>query len=166
MKIGIGYDVHALVENRKLIIGGVQIQYEKGLDGHSDADVLIHAVMDSMLGAMGCGDIGKLFPDTLSKYKDADSRVLLRQVVKLMKDNNYKLGNLDAIIITQMPKMSPHIEQMKKNLADDLDTSITNINIKATTTEHLGFEGRGEGIAAQAVCLLENQEKQWNKAIY
>lgn len=156
MKIGIGYDVHALAENRKLIIGGVLIPYEKGLAGHSDADVLIHAIMDSILGALGLGDIGRLFPDTDNKYKDADSRVLLRQVVKLMFDKNYRLGNLDAIIIAQKPKMSPYIEQMKKNLAEDFKTDISNINIKATTTEHLGFEGRGEGIAAQSVCLLEN----------
>jgi len=156
MKIGIGYDVHGLVENRKLIIGGVQIPYEKGLDGHSDADVLTHAIMDSLLGAMGCGDIGKMFPDTLTQYKDVDSRILLRQVVKLMKQNNYKLCNLDAVIIAQNPKMSPYIEEMKSNLAYDLETDISNINIKATTTEHLGFEGRGEGIAAQSACLLEN----------
>lgn len=160
MKIGIGYDVHALMENRKLIIGGVQIPYEKGLDGHSDADVLIHAVMDSLLGAMGCKDIGRLFPDTDGQYKDVDSRILLRQVAELMKDKNFRLGNLDAVIIAQKPKMSPYIEQMTKNLAEDLETDISDINIKATTTEHLGFEGRGEGIAAQAVCLLENQEKQ------
>lgn len=156
MKIGIGYDVHALVENRKLILGGVLIPYEKGLEGHSDADVLIHAIMDSLLGAMGLGDIGKLFPDTDNQYKGADSRVLLRHVVKLMDDRNYRLGNIDAVIIAQKPKMSPYIEQMKKNLADDLKTDLSNINIKATTTEHLGFEGRGEGIAAQSVCLLEN----------
>lgn len=156
MRIGIGYDVHALTENRKLIIGGVLIPYEKGLDGHSDADVLIHAIMDSLLGAMGLGDIGKLFPDTDNQYKGADSRVLLRQVVNIMEGKNYKLGNLDAIIIAQRPRMSPHIDQMRKYLADDLKTDISNINIKATTTEHLGFEGRGEGIAAQSVCLLEN----------
>lgn len=156
MRIGIGYDVHALVENRKLIIGGVEIPYDKGLDGHSDADVLIHAIMDSLLGAMGIGDIGRLFPDTDMQYKGADSRVLLKHVVSLMKDNNYKLGNIDAIIIAQKPKMSPYIEQMKLNIAEDLESDISNINIKATTTEHLGFEGRGLGIAAQAVCLLEN----------
>lgn len=156
MRIGIGYDVHALVENRKLIIGGVQIPNEKGLDGHSDADVLIHAIMDSLLGAMGLGDIGKLFPDTDMHYKNADSRVLLRHVVKQMKDTGYKLGNIDAVIIAQKPKMSPYIQQMVKNIADDIETDISNINIKATTTEHLGFEGRGEGIAAQAVCLLVN----------
>jgi 2-C-methyl-D-erythritol 2,4-cyclodiphosphate synthase len=160
MKIGIGYDVHALKENRKLIIGGVQIPYEMGLDGHSDADVLIHAVMDSLLGAMGYGDIGRLFPDTDGQYKDVDSRVLLRKVAELMKNKSFKLGNLDAVIIAQKPKMMTYIEQMIINLAEDLETDISNINIKATTTEHLGFEGRGEGIAAQAVCLLENQEKQ------
>lgn len=159
MKIGIGYDVHALALNRKLIIGGVQIPYEMGLDGHSDADVLTHAVMDSLLGAMGQGDIGKMFPDTDNKYKDADSRVLLKQVAKLMDDKGFKLGNLDAVIIAQKPKMSPYIDEMKKNLACDMETDVSNINIKATTTEKLGFEGRGEGIAAQAVCLLEYKEK-------
>ncbi len=159
MKIGLGYDVHALTDNRTLIIGGVQIPYEKGLLGHSDADVLIHAIMDSLLGAMGEGDIGKLFPDTDDKYKDIDSRVLLRQVVTHMKNNGLKLCNLDSVIIAQRPKMSPFIDEMKKNIACDLETDISNINIKATTTEHLGFEGRGEGIAAQVVCLLENQEK-------
>ena len=156
MKIGIGYDVHALTENRKLIIGGVQIPYEKGLEGHSDADVLIHAIMDSLLGAMGLGDIGRLFPDNDQKYKGADSRILLKEVANLMTNKGYKLGNLDAIIIAQKPKMSPYIEQMKINLAEDLETDISNINIKATTTEYLGFEGRGEGIASQAVCLLGN----------
>ncbi len=159
MKIGIGYDVHALKEDRKLIIGGVRIPYEKGLDGHSDADVLVHAIMDSLLGAMGCGDIGKLFPDTDAQYKDVDSRVLLRRVNRIMKDKNLKLGNLDAVIIAQKPKMSPYIEQMVINIAEDLETDAANINIKATTTEHLGFEGRGEGIASQAVCLLEDKEK-------
>lgn len=158
MKIGIGYDVHQLTENRKLIIGGVDIPFEKGLEGHSDADVLIHAIMDSILGAMGMGDIGRLFPDTDVAYKGADSRVLLRTVAKLMKDNGFKIGNVDAVIIAQRPKMMTHIEKMKKNIAEDLDTDISNVNIKATTTEHLGFEGRGEGIAAQAVCLLVNQE--------
>ncbi|WP_312701268.1 2-C-methyl-D-erythritol 2,4-cyclodiphosphate synthase [Sedimentibacter sp.] len=158
MKIGIGYDVHALASNRKLIIGGVQIPYEMGLDGHSDADVLVHAVMDSLLGAMGRGDIGRMFPDTDDKYKDADSRVLLRQVVKHMKDTGFVLGNLDAVIIAQKPKMSPYIDKMKNNLACDMETDVSNINIKATTTEKLGFEGRGEGIAAQAVCLLEDKE--------
>lgn len=159
MKIGIGYDVHALALNRKLIVGGVHIPYEKGLLGHSDADVLIHAIMDSLLGAMGEGDIGKIFPDTDNKYKDIDSRSLLRQVVSIMKNKGLTISNLDSVIIAQQPKMSPFIEEMKKNICDDLETDIKNINIKATTTEHLGFEGRGEGIAAQAICLLETKEK-------
>ncbi len=158
MKVGIGYDVHALTENRKLIIGGVNIPYEKGLYGHSDADVLIHAIMDSLLGAMGKGDIGKLFPDTDSKYKDSDSRILLRNIYELMDDNNFRVGNIDSVIIAQKPKMAPYIEEMKKNIADDLKTDISNINIKATTTENLGFEGRGEGIAAKCICLLETKE--------
>ncbi|WMJ78662.1 MULTISPECIES: 2-C-methyl-D-erythritol 2,4-cyclodiphosphate synthase [unclassified Sedimentibacter] len=160
MKIGIGYDVHALKGNRKLIIGGVEIPYELGLDGHSDADVLIHAIMDCILGAMGMGDIGSMFPDTDIKFKDIDSRILLRYVVKQMKIKNYRLGNLDAVIIAQKPKMSPYIDIIKKNISEDLETDISNINVKATTTEHLGFEGRGEGIAAQAVCILEVKEKQ------
>jgi len=156
MKVGIGYDVHALVENRSLIIGGVKIPYEKGLEGHSDADVLIHAIMDSLLGAMGKGDIGCLFPDSDNKFKDIDSRILLRKVNELMKANNFKVGNIDAVIIAQKPKMNVHIDNMKRNIAEDLETDVKNINIKATTTEHLGFEGRGEGIAAQSICLLEN----------
>lgn len=156
MKIGIGYDVHALVVNRLLIIGGVTIPYEKGLEGHSDADVLIHAVMDSILGAMGKGDIGFLFPDSDLKFKNIDSRILLRRVCDIMIENNYKIGNIDAVIIAQRPKMSMYIADMKLNIARDLKTDINNINIKATTTEHLGFEGRGEGIGAQSVCLLEN----------
>jgi 2-C-methyl-D-erythritol 2,4-cyclodiphosphate synthase len=158
MKVGIGYDVHALTENRKLIIGGVIIPYEKGLQGHSDADVLIHAIMDSLLGAMGKGDIGKLFPDTDNRYKDADSRVLLRKVYELMRENKFTVGNIDAVIIAQKPKISPFIDEMKDNIANDLETDISNINIKATTTERLGFEGRGEGIAAQCISLLETKE--------
>jgi len=156
MKVGIGYDVHALVENRSLIIGGVKIPYDKGLEGHSDADVLIHAIMDSLLGAMGKGDIGCLFPDSDNKFKDIDSRILLRKVNELMKKNNFKVGNIDAVIIAQKPKMNVHIDNMKKNIAEDLETDVKNINIKATTTEHLGFEGRSEGIGAQSICLLEN----------
>ncbi|NLK64094.1 MAG: 2-C-methyl-D-erythritol 2,4-cyclodiphosphate synthase [Tissierellia bacterium] len=158
MKVGIGYDVHALTENRKLIIGGVIIPYEKGLQGHSDADVLIHAIMDSLLGAMGKGDIGKLFPDTDNRYKDADSRVLLRKVYELMRENKFTVGNIDAVIIAQKPKISPFIDEMKDNIANDLETDISNINIKATTSERLGFEGRGEGIAAQCISLLETKE--------
>ena len=159
MKVGIGYDVHALAENRKLIIGGVNIDYEKGLYGHSDADVLIHAIMDSLLGAMGKGDIGGLFPDSDDKYKDADSRVLLRKVYELMSENDFMVGNIDAVIIAQKPKISPFIDEMRHNIANDLKTDISNINIKATTTETLGFEGRGEGIGAECICLLEVKEK-------
>lgn len=156
MKIGIGYDVHALVENRDLIIGGVKIPYFKGLDGHSDADVLIHAIMDSLLGAMGEKDIGCFFPDSDNEYKDIDSRVLLRRVSKIMKENKYRISNIDSVIIAQKPKMMDYIQSMKENISNDLETDIKNINIKATTTEYLGFEGKGEGIAAQAICLLEN----------
>lgn len=156
MKVGIGYDVHALVENRNLVIGGVKIPYYKGLYGHSDADVLIHAIMDSLLGAMGKGDIGCLFPDSDNKFKDVDSRILLRHVCIIIKENKFKIGNIDAVIIAQKPKMITYIETMKENIASDLETDVKNINIKATTTENLGFEGRGEGIAAQAICLLEN----------
>jgi 2-C-methyl-D-erythritol 2,4-cyclodiphosphate synthase len=156
MKIGIGYDVHALVENRDLIIGGEKIPFEMGLEGHSDADVLIHALMDSLLGAMGMDDIGSLFPDTDKSYKDIDSRVLLRRVNELVEEKNFKIGNIDAIIIAQEPKMKPYIEKMKKNVACDLKTDVKNINIKATTTEHLGFEGKGEGVGSQVVCLLVN----------
>ena len=159
MKIGIGYDVHALAENRELIIGGVNIDYEKGLYGDSDADVLIHAIMDSLLGAMGKGDIGRLFPDDDDKYKDADSRVLLRKVYELMSENDFTVGNIDAVIIAQKPKISPFIDEMRHNIANDLKTDISNINIKATTTEGLGFEGRGEGIGAECICLLVIKEK-------
>lgn len=160
MKAGIGYDVHALTEKRRLILGGVCIPYEKGLQGHSDADVLIHAIMDSLLGAMGKGDIGRLFPDTDEIYKDADSRLLLRKVYDLMNKNNFVLGNIDAVIIAQKPKLAPFIEEMRKNISQDLKTDIDKINIKATTSENLGFEGRGEGIAAQAICLLETKENK------
>jgi 2-C-methyl-D-erythritol 2,4-cyclodiphosphate synthase len=160
MRIGIGYDVHALVEGRNLVIGGVKIPYEKGLEGHSDADVLIHAVMDSILGAMGMRDIGCLFPDTDKEYKNIESRILLRRVRILMKEENYEIGNVDAVIIAQGPKMKQFIGEMKKNISLDLETDEMNVNIKATTTEYLGFEGRGEGIGAQAVCLLAIKEKQ------
>ncbi len=155
MRIGIGYDVHKLAENRKLIIGGIEIPYDKGLDGHSDADVLIHAIIDSILGAMSKRDIGYLFPDTDDSFKDIDSKILLGNVVDLMEYAEYKIGNIDCVIIAQSPKMSPYIEQMQEVLSYILKTDIENINIKATTTERLGFEGKGLGISAQAVCLLE-----------
>lgn len=155
MKIGIGYDVHKLVQGRRLIVGGIEIPYEKGLEGHSDADVLVHAMMDSILGALSKRDIGCLFPDTSKEFKDIDSCVLLKKVIVLMKSLNYKIGNIDSIIVAQNPKMSPYIDRMKSKLSDIMETNIDNINIKATTTEKLGFEGEGLGISAQAVCILE-----------
>lgn len=158
MKIGIGYDVHKLVEGRKLIIGGVNIPFEKGLLGHSDADVLVHAIMDSILGALGEGDIGKHFPDTDEQYKDISSLILLERVYNTMKELKYKVGNIDSIIVAERPKMVPYIDDMRKNIAGILNTDISNINIKATTTEKLGFEGKGEGIASYSVCLLKPSE--------
>ncbi len=155
LRIGQGYDVHRLVEGRKLIIGGVDIPHEKGLLGHSDADVLIHAIMDAILGALGLGDIGKHFPDTSEDYKDADSRALLREISSLLKEKGFWINNLDAVIIAQTPKMAPYISQMKANIAKDLETDSERINIKATTTEGLGFVGTREGMAAQAVVLIE-----------
>ena len=155
MRIGMGYDVHRLVEGRDLIIGGVKIPYEKGLLGHSDADVALHALADAILGAAALGDIGKHFPDTDEKYKGADSRMLLREVVKKVAEKGYSVGNADVTIVAQRPKMLPYIEQMRKNVADDLNVGIDDVNIKATTTEKLGFEGRGEGISATAVVLLK-----------
>ena len=154
MKIGIGYDVHGLVEGRSLIIGGIEIPFEKGLLGHSDADVLIHAIMDSILGALGLGDIGKHFPDTDNKYKDISSLILLEKVYNIMIESKYKIGNIDTIIVAQRPKLAPYIDKMKDEIAKVLNTPISDINIKATTTEKLGFEGRGEGIAAHSICLL------------
>ncbi|MFC0190595.1 2-C-methyl-D-erythritol 2,4-cyclodiphosphate synthase [Fictibacillus aquaticus] len=155
MRIGQGFDVHAFAENRPLIIGGVEIPYEKGLLGHSDADVLLHAINDALLGAAGEGDIGKHFPDTDPAYKDADSKKLLRDSFLLVKEKGYVLGNVDCTIIAQKPKMAPHIQEMRGVIAGLLDASIEQVNVKATTTEQLGFTGRGEGIAAQAVILLE-----------
>lgn len=155
MRIGQGYDVHKLVEGRDCIICGVNIPYEKGLLGHSDADVALHALSDALLGAAALGDIGKHFPDTDEKYKGADSRVLLREVVRLIEEEGYAVENVDVTIVAQRPKMSPHIEQMRKNIAEDLKVTIDAVNVKATTTEKLGFEGRGEGISATAVALLK-----------
>ncbi len=157
MRIGFGYDVHKLVEDRKLILGGIDIPFEKGLLGHSDADVLTHAIMDSILGALALGDIGKHFPDTDNKYKDISSIYLLSQVAKLMGENGYEICNIDATIVAQRPKLAPYIDRMRERIADTLSTSIDNINIKATTTEWLGFEGREEGISAYSVCLLKKQ---------
>ncbi|MDU5824378.1 MULTISPECIES: 2-C-methyl-D-erythritol 2,4-cyclodiphosphate synthase [Anaerococcus] len=155
MRIGIGYDVHKLVENRKLILGGVEFKYEKGLLGHSDADVLVHAIMDAILGALNLPDIGNLFPDTDDEYKDIYSIKLLDRVVKLMEEKSYKIGNLDTVIICEMPKISPKREEIQKKLAKHLKTDIENVSIKASTSEKLSFTGRGEGIEARAVVLLE-----------
>jgi 2-C-methyl-D-erythritol 2,4-cyclodiphosphate synthase len=154
MRIGQGFDVHQLVIGRKLIIGGVDIPFEKGLLGHSDADVLLHAICDAILGAAALGDIGKHFADTDAQYKDIDSRILLRVVAQKVTESGYKIGNVDATIIAQAPKMSPHIPQMVTHIAADLGIAKTAVNVKATTTEKLGYTGRGEGIAAQAVALL------------
>ena len=155
MRIGHGYDVHRLVSGRALILGGVTIPYEKGLDGHSDADVLTHAVMDALLGAAAMGGIGKLFPDTDDRYLGADSIALLREVDRRLTEAGYRLGNLDVTVIAQRPKLAPYINQMRQNLAAALHTELQNVSVKATTEEHLGFTGSGEGIAAHAVCLLE-----------
>ena len=155
MRIGHGYDVHKLVSGRKLILGGVEIKHELGLLGHSDADVLVHAIMDSLLGAMALGDIGKHFPDTDIKYKGADSLKLLQRVCELLDENNYKIQNIDATIIAQKPKLSPYIISMRENIANVCQIETDQINIKATTEEKLGFTGRCEGISAHAVCLLD-----------
>ncbi|MGE6260836.1 2-C-methyl-D-erythritol 2,4-cyclodiphosphate synthase [Heyndrickxia sporothermodurans] len=158
-RIGQGYDVHQLVEGRPLIIGGVHIPYEKGLLGHSDADVLLHTVADASLGAIGEGDIGKHFPDTDPAFKDADSSVLLKHVWGIVKQKGYRLGNIDCTIIAQKPKMAPYIEEIRSKIASLLESTIEQVNVKATTTEKLGFTGRGEGIAAMAVILLEKENK-------
>ncbi len=154
MRIGHGYDVHRLAEERKLIIGGVDIPHEKGLLGHSDADVLTHAVMDALLGALALGDIGKHFPDTDPAYKGADSLALARHVAALIDEKGYQIGNIDATILAQAPKLAPHIPAMRENLAVALSTNVENISVKATTEEHLGFTGEKLGIAAHAVCIL------------
>lgn len=159
MRIGIGYDVHKLVEGRDLIIGGVNVPHEKGLLGHSDADVLTHAVMDSILGALALGDIGKHFPDTDPEYKGADSIKLLEYVNNLIKEKGYKVNNIDCTIIAQSPKMAPYIKKMRENFALALDTYIENINVKATTEEGLGFTGSKEGISAQSVCTIVKVDK-------
>ncbi|HJS06414.1 MAG TPA: 2-C-methyl-D-erythritol 2,4-cyclodiphosphate synthase [Pirellulales bacterium] len=157
MRIGQGFDTHALVAGRKLIIGGVEIPHDKGLAGHSDADVLIHAVCDALLGGAGLGDIGTHFPDSDARYKNIDSRKLLREVAQLLDKNGLKVVNVDATIIAQAPRMAPHVERMRINIAADLGVPPVDINIKAKTTEHLGFVGRGEGIAAEAVALLADK---------
>ena len=154
MRIGHGFDVHALVAGRKLIVGGMDIPYHLGLAGHSDADVLLHAICDALLGAAGLGDIGRHFPDSDARYKGIDSRELLRETARLIGVAGYTVGNIDATIIAQAPRMAPHIPAMRDNIAADVGAAADRINVKATTTEKLGFTGRGEGIAAEAVCLL------------
>ena len=157
IRIGHGYDVHKLVSDRKLIIGGVDIPYEKGLLGHSDADVLLHAISDALLGAAALGDIGKHFPDTDDAYKNANSALLLKKVGKILKDAGYTPSNIDATVIAQAPKLAPHIEEMRKNIANALSIDISAVSVKATTEERLGFTGSGEGIAAHSVCIIERE---------
>jgi len=156
MRIGTGYDVHRLVENRALILGGVAVPYEKGLLGHSDADVLLHAIMDALLGAAALGDIGKHFPDSAPEYRGISSVLLLKKVADLLVEEHYIVGNIDATVIAQQPKLAPYLQEMRENIAEALGISVGQINIKATTEEGLGFTGSGEGIAAQAVCLLNS----------
>ena len=155
MRIGHGYDVHKFCDNRKLIIGGVDIPYEKGLLGHSDADVLLHAVSDALLGAAALGDIGKHFPDNANEFLNIDSRILLRRVVELLNEKGYNVGNIDATVIAQKPKMAPYIQQMRQNIADDCGIAADCVNVKATTEEGLGFTGELLGISAHAVCIIE-----------
>lgn len=157
MRIGHGYDVHRLVEERKLILGGVDIPYEKGLDGHSDADVLVHAIMDSVIGALGLGDIGLHFPDNDAQYKNIDSLILAEKTAELLKENGYKIANIDATLILQAPKVRPFIEQMRANIARVYSVDKSCINVKATTEEHLGFTGEKKGVAAHAVCLITKE---------
>lgn len=157
LRIGQGFDAHRFKPDTRLILGGVAIPYEQGLEAHSDGDVLIHALCDALLGALALGDIGKHFPDTGAEFKGIDSRILLRRVMELIQQKNYQVVNADMTIIAQAPKMADHIAAMRRNLADDMQTSLVNISIKATTTEKMGFTGRGEGIAAQAVVLLQTK---------
>ncbi len=159
MRIGEGYDVHRLTDGRRLILGGVDIPYEKGLDGHSDADVLAHAIADALLGAAALGDIGKLFPDNDPKYLGADSLVLLSEVVKKVGERGYSIVNVDSTVIAQAPKLAPYIDRMRANLAASMGIPVDLVSVKATTEEHLGFTGRGEGIAAKAVCLIEGKKQ-------
>ena len=156
IKVGQGFDVHQLVNGRKCIIGGVDIPFNKGLEGHSDADVLLHAISDAILGAAGLGDIGKYFSNTDPLIKDINSREILKKVILLLQQKKYSIVNIDATVICELPKLAPYIDQIKKNIALDCNINIDQINVKATTTETLGFTGRGEGIAAQAICLIES----------
>ncbi|HJB90093.1 MAG TPA: 2-C-methyl-D-erythritol 2,4-cyclodiphosphate synthase [Candidatus Eisenbergiella merdigallinarum] len=165
MRIGMGYDVHRLTQGRPLIMGGVEIPYEKGLLGHSDADVLLHAVMDALLGAAALGDIGKHFPDTDPAYRGISSMELLKHVGKLLEDGCFLVENIDATIIAQAPKMRPHIDRMRRNIADALKIDISQVNVKATTEEGLGFTGSGEGISAQAICLLASPMELYDRDV-
>ena len=165
MRIGMGYDVHRLVEDRKLIMGGVEIPYEKGLLGHSDADVLLHAIMDALLGAAALGDIGKHFPDTDPTYKDISSVKLLQHVGTLLEENKFLIENIDATIIAQAPKMRPYIDRMRGNIAAALQIEVEQVNVKATTEEGLGFTGTGEGISAQAICMLTSPRELYSKDV-
>lgn len=158
VRIGNGYDVHRLVKGRRLVLGGVDISHDKGLDGHSDADVLVHAMMDALLGAAALGDIGKHFPDTDERYRGISSMQLLAQVERLLRDRGYRIGNIDSIVAAQQPKLAPYIEKMRQNVAECLRLPIDQVSVKATTTERLGFEGREEGISAYAVCTLLDNE--------
>ncbi|WP_035795763.1 2-C-methyl-D-erythritol 2,4-cyclodiphosphate synthase [Clostridium akagii] len=157
MRIGLGYDVHKLVTERKLILGGVEINYDKGLLGHSDADVLVHAIIDSLLGAAALGDIGTHFPDSDSTYKGVSSLELLKKVADIIDKAGFQVGNIDATIIAQNPKMAPHIKNMRENICSSLNITIDQINIKATTEEGLGFTGRGEGISSESICIIEDK---------
>lgn len=157
IRIGQGYDVHQLAEGRPFILGGVEVEHDRGLLGHSDADVLLHAITDAALGAIGGGDIGKHFPDTDPEFKDADSRKLLTDIWKYVREQGYELGNVDCTVIAQKPKLAPYIEQMRQSIAELLDAEVSQVNVKATTSEHLGFTGREEGIAAMAVILLTSR---------
>ena len=157
-RVGHGYDVHRLVEGRRLVLGGVVIPFERGLLGHSDADVVLHALVDALLGAAAMGDIGRLFPDSDPRYQDADSRMLLRQVAVRLDRAGYAVGNVDVTLVAQKPKVAPSVEEMRRNIAADLGVSVTRVNVKATTEEHLGFTGSGQGMAAHAVALLYRRE--------
>ena len=165
MRIGMGYDVHRLVEDRKCIIGGVEIPYEKGLLGHSDADVLLHAIMDALLGAAALGDIGKHFPDTDPAYKGASSMKLLERVGELLEENMFLVENIDATIIAQAPKMRPYIDTMRENIARALKIEVSQVNVKATTEEGLGFTGSGEGISSQAICMLNSPRELYSEDV-
>jgi 2-C-methyl-D-erythritol 2,4-cyclodiphosphate synthase len=156
VRVGNGFDTHALVAGRRLVIGGVDVPYDRGLDGHSDADVLLHAICDAILGALALGDLGRHFPDTDARWKGVDSRVLLRHVMGLATERGWAIGNVDTTVIAQAPKLAPHVAQMAANIASDLGCDVADVGVKATTTEHLGFTGRGEGIAAMATVLLVN----------